>query len=484
MNRVMERRRCGVLLHPTSLPGASAHGTLGADAHRFVDLLAQGGFSVWQTLPLGPVDSYGSPYGSSSTYAGDVRLIDPIALDALPELPVRMPFECVREAPAAAYSAFEALATMTQRREFDAFTRRHQRWVFPYGIFEVCRAKFGGEPWWHWPEAFRNRDWDALVETVAREKDAFRAVVFQQYLFELQWSALKRYANDRGIFLFGDLPFYVDRNSVDVWWSRRFFLLGEDLEPTVVAGVPPDYFSDEGQFWGNPVYDWEALRKERFDWWRARLEAQFLRFDLLRLDHFRALESYWVIPAGAASAREGHWEPGCGEELLERLHVRDRGMALVAEDLGIITDEVRALRDRFALPGMAVLQFGFDGSADNPHLPRNHVENSVVYTGTHDNDTLIGWYGTLDQGTRDFVMAMLGAGNAPMPEPLIDAAYASRARLAIVPLQDLMGLDSSARMNTPGRSDGNWRWRFCWDDLDASLATRAHERARLHDRLV
>lgn len=483
MNRIMERRRCGVLLHPTSLPGAGPTGTLGSEAHRFVDLLARGGFSVWQTLPLGPVDGVGSPYGSSSAYAGDVRLIDPVSLDALPELPVRMPFDCVREAPAAAYSAFKVLATRAQCGRFDAFMRKHQRWVFPYGMFEVCRAKFQGEPWWRWPAPFRDRDWSTLVATVAEAKDKFRAIVFQQYLFDLQWAALKRHANNRGIFLFGDLPFYMDRNSVDVWWSRRFFGLDEDVVPKIVAGVPPDYFNDEGQFWGNPVYDWEALRREDFDWWRARLEAQLERFDLLRLDHFRALESYWAIPAGAASAREGHWEPGCGDELLERVHVRE-SLPLVAEDLGIITDEVRALRDRFSLPGMAVLQFAFDGSADNPHLPRNHVENSVVYTGTHDNDTLRGWYDSLDRGTRDYVLATLRVADDVMPQHLIDVAYASRARLAIVPLQDLLGLDSRARMNTPGRADGNWRWRFCWEDLDVSLATRAHERARVHGRLV
>lgn len=483
MNSIMKRRRCGVLLHPTSLPGTGLTGTLGAEAYRFADLLASGGFSVWQTLPLGPVDGVGSPYGSSSAYAGDVRLIDPVMLDSLPELPVRLPTGAVREAPAAAYSAFKSLATQDQLDRFQSFMRRHQRWVFPFAMFEVCRAKFGGEPWWKWPEALRSRDWDALVTLVATERTGFRAIVFQQYLFELQWSALKRYANNRDVLMFGDLPFYMDRNSVDVWWSRRFFALDDDLEPTLVAGVPPDYFNDEGQLWGNPVYDWDALKREGFDWWRARLEAQLLRFDMLRIDHFRALESYWVVPAGASSAREGHWEQGCGDELLESLHVHE-SMPLVAEDLGIITDDVRALRDRFELPGMAVLQFAFDGSADNPHLPQNHVENSVVYTGTHDNDTLVGWYGELDEGTRDYVKAVIGAADRPMPEYLIDVAYASKAGLAMIPLQDLMGLDSNARMNTPGQAQGNWQWRFCWDDLAVSLASRSRERAHQYNRLA
>ena len=483
MNSIMKRRRCGVLLHPTSLPGGSSTGTLGTDAYRFVDFLVDGGFTVWQTLPLGPVDGHGSPYGSSSAYAGDVRLIDPASLDSLPELPVRLPFDCVREAPAAAYSAFKGLATRAQSQQFDTFMRQHQRWVFPFGMFEVCRREFGGKPWWSWPQPYRDRDWDALVEIVAAGKDTFRAIVFQQYLFELQWSALKRYANNRGVHIFGDLPFYMDRNSVDIWWSRRFFQIGDDLEPTSVAGVPPDYFNDEGQFWGNPLYDWEALRREGFDWWRARLEAQLRRFDLLRIDHFRALESYWSIPAGSKSAREGHWVPGCGDELLESLHVRD-GLPLVAEDLGIITDAVRTLRDRFDLPGMAVLQFGFDGSADNPHLPPNHVENSVVYTGTHDNDTLRGWYESLDVGTREYVAAVLRAGERSMPQYLIDVSHGSRARLAIVPMQDLLDLGSTARMNTPGEAEGNWRWRFAWSDVASDLAARCHERARRYDRLV
>jgi 4-alpha-glucanotransferase len=348
-------------------------------------------------------------------------------------------------------------------------------------MFELCRSVFGGEPWWKWPPVYRERDWDALVALVAAHKQSFRAIVFQQYVFDLQWSALKRYANERGVYVFGDLPFYLDRNSVEVWWNRRFFAFDENAAPTAVAGVPPDYFNSEGQLWGNPLYDWTAHAADGFEWWRARIARQLQLFDLLRIDHFRALDSYWAIPADASSAREGHWEPGCGDALLSRLR-EGRDLPLVAEDLGIITDSVRELRDRFALPGMAVIQFGFDGSHDNPHLPANVAERSVFYTGTHDNDTLLGWYESLDEGQRGNVGATLGAGDRPMPDFVIEAVYGSRARMAVLPMQDLLGLGSSARMNTPGRAEGNWRWRFRWSDVPPDAAGKALDRAKRHHR--
>jgi 4-alpha-glucanotransferase len=392
-----------------------------------------------------------------------------------------MPIESIVARPDIAYAEFNRLAAPAQLSAFASFMGRHRRWLFPFGMFELCRSIFGGEPWWHWPKTYRERDWDALVALVAEHKQAFRATVFQQYVFDLQWSALKRYANERGIHIFGDLPFYLDRNSVEVWWNRRFFALGENAQPLAVAGVPPDYFNSEGQLWGNPLYDWGAHAADGFEWWRARIARQLQLFDLLRIDHFRALESYWSVPAGAASAREGNWERGCGDALLSRL--RERGaLPLVAEDLGIITDSVRELRDRFALPGMAVVQFAFDGTRDNPHLPANVAERSVFYTGTHDNDTLHGWYRSLDDGIREYVRAALGAGEHAMPDFVVDAVYASRARLAVVPMQDLLGLGSASRMNTPGRAEGNWHWRFDWADVPAEIAPAAHARIRRHRR--
>ena len=475
MNLFAERR-AGVLLHPTSLPGTGARGTLGADARRFVDWLVEGGFSVWQTLPLGVTDAYGSPYALRSAHAGDPRFIDAADLSGIAELPARIDATGDR---AARYASFEALATPTQKRAFARFVSAHRRWLEPYALFENLSRRFGESPWWEWPAPYRDRDSAALRECRAANREQLRALVFEQYLFELQWSALKRYANDRGVHLFGDLPFYVDRDNVDVWWQRKLFAVDSTGHPLAVAGVPPDYFNAEGQLWGNPLYDWAAMEQSGFRWWLERIGTQLARFDLLRIDHFRALESYWAIPAGAATARLGEWQVGRGEALLTALRAGMGEVPLVAEDLGLITDEVRALRDRFGIPGMVVLQFAFDGSPDNPYLPARHRRNAVVYTGTHDNDTTVGWYASLDSRAREIVHDTLGVGpTPPVPDFLIDAAYASDAALAILPMQDLLARDSGARMNTPGTVVGNWRWRFDWPDVPASLAARCRERAK------
>ncbi len=485
MNPVLAARRAGVLLHPTSLPGSTPTGTLGSDARRFVDWLAAGGFTVWQTLPLGPADAYGSPYCLRSAYAGDVRLLDPAEVAATPDLPPGLSLDGIDRERALPYRDFASLASAEQRRAFARFVRRHRRWLLPYGLFELASRRFDGAPWWQWPTAFRNRHLPTLLEQLAEEREPFRAILFEQYLFDLQWTALKRYANERGVRLFGDLPFYVDGNSVEVWWDRALFQLGPSGEPLAVAGVPPDYFNADGQLWGNPLYDWEAMERSGFRWWLTRLSGQLERFDLIRIDHFRALESYWEVPAGAPTARTGEWRRGRGDALLTALRAKLGEIPLVAEDLGVITDEVRALRDRFDLPGMVVLQFAFDGSPDNPHLPQHHRTNAVVYTGTHDNDTTVGWYRSLDANARGVVDGILGGSGAPaIPDALIDAAYDSRAALAVIPMQDLLALDSDSRMNTPGTVAGNWRWRFSWEQVPESLAAVCRDRARRADRLT
>jgi 4-alpha-glucanotransferase len=478
---VLATRRAGVLLHPTSLPGPHGAGTLGADAWRFVDWLAAAGFSVWQTLPLGPADAHGSPYCLSSAYAGDVRLLDPEHLASLRALPAGLELGALGREPVALYRSFVAQASAKQQRAFAEFARGRRHRLLPYGLFRVCTQRFGGAPWWHWPDEFRLRRSSPIRKFLAGHQEPFRAALFEQYLFALQWSALKRYANDRGVLLFGDLPFYVDLNSVEVWWQPELFSLDAGGRPTAVAGVPPDYFNADGQLWGNPLYDWDAMAQRGFDWWLARFAAQLERFDLLRIDHFRALESYWQVPAGADTARNGEWRAAPGDALLAAVRRQLGDVPLVAEDLGLITDEVRALRDRFELPGMVVLQFGFDGKADNPHLPANHRENAVVYTGTHDNDTTAGWYESLDAGTRAYVREVLApiaevGANARPHELLAAAAYASRARLAVVPLQDLLGLGSQSRMNTPGTTLDNWRWRFDWSQMPSDLAACSRRR--------
>jgi 4-alpha-glucanotransferase len=475
-------RRAGVLLHLTSLPGQGPQGTLGAEAQRFVDWLAAGGFGVWQTLPLGPVDAYGSPYCLRSAYAGDPRLIDRAALADIHALPRGLDVPGPREV---VYAAFDAAATREQRAGFAAFIRRERRWLRAYGSFELCSALCDGLPWWLWPESYRARDRRALRALRRERRSQWRALLFEQYLFELEWQALKRYANARGVLLFGDLPFYVDRNSVEVWSEPGLFALDGEGAPLAVAGVPPDYFNADGQLWGNPLYDWDAMERDDFRWWLDRFRGQLARFDLVRIDHFRALESYWEVPAESTTARVGRWRPGRGDALLAVMRREFGDLPLVAEDLGIITDDVRALRDRFDLPGMVVLQFAFDGSPDNPHLPRNHRRRAVAYTGTHDNDTTVGWYGGLDEAARATVARLLGIEREPeVPQFLIEAAYASRAVLAVVPMQDLLGLDAASRMNTPGTAAGNWQWRFDWRQVPGALAAECRARAARHARLA
>lgn len=483
MSEVLAQRRAGVLLHPTSLPGPRETGTLGAEALRFVDFLCDGGFTVWQTLPLGPADSHGSPYRLQSTYAGDPRLIDTRRLGQLDELPRAMNFDAVQEAPLEAYRSFCSTASRPQQQRFAAFMQRDRRSLLPYGLFELCRQRFENAPWWEWPAPFRRRPSPELRALLSSGKEHFRAIAFRQYLFELQWSSLKRYANTRGVYLFGDLPFYVDQNSVEVWWEPHLFRLDEKSgRPLAVAGVPPDYFNEDGQLWGNPLYDWNAHSETDFDWWIRRFTVQLRHFDLLRIDHFRALESFWEVPAAAKTAREGRWRKAPGQRLLSRLYEHFGDLPVVAEDLGMITDEVRDLRDDFRLPGMAVLQFAFDGLPDNPHAPREHTRNAVVYTGTHDNDTVVGWFGSVDADTKRRIHQGFGRSDVRMPEDLIDAAYASPAQLAIVPLQDLMALGANARMNKPGTTEGNWRWRFVWQDVDPELPVAAWRRAQRYER--
>ena len=477
---IFDQRRAGVLLHPTSLPA----GTIGADARRFVDFLVDAGFSVWQVLPLGPVDKNNSPYQLRSAFAGNTALIDPLDL-------TREPWWLPGDAPRSdlmpqSWAHFRRLATDVEWADFTEFRKREAAWVVPYALFTILHAQAGGQAWWDWPEQHREPHPDVTAGLLAEHMPALNAVMFGQYLFDRQWRRLRKYATERGVYLFGDLPFYVDHDSADVWWRRHVFRLNADGQPTSVAGVPPDYFSADGQWWGNPLYNWEALRAERFGWWLARLAHQARLFDLLRVDHFRALESCWSIPSDAENAQTGHWEPVPGGELLQLVREQLPDLALVAEDLGTITPAVTELREQFGLPGMLILQFAFDGSPENPYLPENHVEQAVVYTGTHDNDTVAGWYASLEQGAREYVDSILGtkASAAAATAAMVRAAYASRTRLAILPLQDLLGLGSEARMNRPGTVGGNWEWRFNWDQLKPDLTARCLGLAREHGRQV
>ncbi|MGH8221119.1 MAG: 4-alpha-glucanotransferase [Steroidobacteraceae bacterium] len=434
---ILSQRRAGALLHLTCLEGA-----LGREGRRFIDWLAQAGFSVWQFLPPGPTGADGSPYRVRSDCAGNPALIDPDERPPLDEAP------------------------------FQAFRRSAHAWLEDYSCFEVLSRRHGGEPWWCWPAEHRDRAPRALAEVRRAEAQRIREIEWEQFAFEWQWRRLREHAHAHGVLLFGDLPFYAAPDSVETWAQREQFQLDAEGRARMVAGVPPDYFSELGQLWGNPLYEWEVMRRDGFRFWRERVRRQLERVDLLRLDHFRALAAHWAVPGGAEDARAGAWLRTPGWALLRTLREDLGRMPLVAEDLGVITPDVEDLRRGFALPGMRVLQFGFDGSRDNPHLPHRHERETIVYTGTHDNDTTLGWYRSLDAETARRVDFYLGSGPGEMPDALVGAALASVGALAVLPVQDLLALGSEARFNTPSTVPGNWRWRLPPGSLSADLAGR------------
>ena len=455
---VLDRRRCGVLLHPTALPATpGSQGNLGADARAFIDWLAQAGCSVWQVLPLGPVGADRSPYWVRSDQAGNPALID------------------WREAP----------DPITLRVAYADFCASQASWLEDYVLYMALSRVHHGTPWWTWPAGLSHRDPQVLAAArlpLAAELDALRV---EQWQFAHQWSVLRHYAHERGVCLFGDLPIYVAPDSVATWVQREQFQLQPDGQPAALAGVPPDYFSADGQLWGFPLYNWDQAQRDDFVFWRQRFATQVSRFDVLRIDHFRGLAGYWSVPAGARTARNGQWRSAPGAALLARLLEQYGNLPVVAEDLGDITPDVKALRRQFALPGMRVLQFGFDGASDNLHLPHNFSRDTVVYTGTHDNDTTLGWYRMLDVEAARRVDAYLssdGLASAPMPGALLRAAIASVGVLAIAPLQDLLALGSEARFNTPGTVVGNWQWRCHAGALSAELAGRVRDLSARYGR--
>lgn len=486
------RRRSGILLHPTSLPGPRPQGDLGVDAYRFVEFLAAAGQTLWQMLPLGPTHDNLSPYQCLSVNAGNPRLLSFqwlvergwLAADAVGEADPADPRRIYARNGqlAAAWRGFREHGDEPAHAAFQEFQNASADWLEDYALFIALRREHAHAGWTAWPAALRDREEAALAEARKRHRAVIELVRFEQFLFHRQWSSLKDFANHHGILLFGDIPIFVAHDSVDVWVDRRLFNLDEAGNPRVVAGVPPDYFSDTGQRWGNPHYLWDVMEQEGYAWWIRRIERQFAMFDLLRIDHFRGFQAFWEIPADHADARGGRWVEGPGERLFDTLRARLGKLALVAEDLGVITPEVNALRDRYGFPGMRILQFAFDGSVDNPYLPHNHQRDSIVYTGTHDNDTTLGWYQGIDQGQRDYLHEYLGQPGEAMPWPLIRAAMASVADTAVIPLQDALALDGAHRMNTPGTQEGNWGWRFSWEQLSEDVVTGLQRLARIYGR--
>ena len=481
-------RRAGILLHLSSLPGGGVCGTLGPEAYRFVEFLAAAGQSVWQFLPIGPTHDDRSPYQCLSLHAGNPNFISAELLvsagwleASLAELPATPAIQ--QRLIAAAHQGFLERASEEDKRSFSEFVKTNRHWLEDYALYAVLRDAHQHTSWVNWPVELRDRDPVSLRSARQQFHTSIELIRFEQFVFSHQWRSLKEYANHRGVRLFGDLPIFVAHDSADVWAQRDYFQLDESGRSTVVAGVPPDYFSSTGQLWGNPHYRWDRMEQDGFQWWVTRLKTQLSMFDLVRIDHFRGFESYWEIPAGHDTAMGGYWVRAPGDILFDVLRSYFDPLPLVAEDLGLITPEVEALRLRHGFPGMKVLQFAFDGGSSNPYLPHNHDRQAVVYTGTHDNDTTVGWYHALSKEMRNFVDDYLHSADEAMPWPLIRAAMASVATLAIIPMQDVLSLGSEHRMNIPGKSDGNWRWRFNWSQVDEGLASRLRHLSNLYGRI-
>ena len=491
-------RASGVLLHLTCLPGPHGSGDLGPGAYHFVDWLARAGQRLWQVLPLGGIGAGHSPYASSSAFAGNPLLIDLADLaehgwlDAA-DLVADPPFDTAHvdyervvpwrmERLARAAARFAAAGSIEDKARHATFCREQRAWLDDHALFMALEEEHAGVPWCDWPAPLARRDPDALREAAARHADRIALRTFCQWRFAEQWRRLHAHAHARGVHIMGDAPIFVAWQSADVWARPGLFELDATGRPAVVAGVPPDYFSATGQRWGNPLYRWTAHAADGYAWWIARVRHLFEWVDVLRIDHFRGIAAYWEIDAGEPTAIHGHWRPGPGEALFEAIEGALGKLAIVAEDLGVITPDVDALRRRHALPGMRVLQFAFADGSGNRYLPHNHEPDSVVYVGTHDNDTALGWWASIDEDERRHVREYLASDGREIQWDLMRAACASVADTALLTLPDVLGLGSQARLNTPGLAEGCWRWRFDWSQVEPWHAERLAAYARLYRR--
>lgn len=478
-------RRSGILMHISSLPGPGGIGSLGKEAYAFADFLKASGMAVWQVLPLGPTGYGESPYQSSSVFAGNPMLISCAALreaglvayddgeEFTPDDQERVDYPAVRENKEKLLRRCFAQSEGKLQKELAAF-RRENPWVEDFALFTALKARYGGAMWTKWPDREVRRRQPAALERCRRELDGeIRYHLFCQYLFFRQWFALKRYCNGLGIRLFGDMPIYVAEDSADTWTHPEAFQLDGEGVPKRVAGVPPDFFSADGQLWGNPLYRWFSLRLHGYGWWVERMAAMAKMYDIVRIDHFIGFANYYSVPQGAPNARTGKWIIGPGKSLFRTLERKIPGLNIVAEDLGCVNDRVRRLLTAVGYPGMRVLSFGFGGGEDNPHLPANYVTNSVVYTGTHDNDTVRGWIDTADDAALAQARQLLGFDKPEDgPAAFVRAVLASRADTAMIPMQDVLGLGGWARMNRPGTIGNNWLWRMAPGAATPELAQR------------
>lgn len=490
------KRASGILFHPTSLPGRYGIGTFNASAYAFVDFLAAAGQSIWQVLPLGPTSYGDSPYQSLSTYAGNPYLISVEALvdDGLmssevlhnvPEFPEdKVDYEALYnwKMPLLRKAAEHHLKTKSA--EFAKFCKEEASWLDDYALFVAIKSETNHAAWNTWEMPLRRREPEALAEARKRLSDAVQTEKILQWWFFRQFRYLKAYANQKGVRLFGDIPIFVAQDSADAWCHPDIFHFDKDLQPKVVAGVPPDYFAVTGQLWGNPLYNWTALKKSGYQWWIDRVRHSFRLFDLLRIDHFRGFAAYWEVKAGAETAVDGRWVPGPGKALFEAIEAALGKLDIIAEDLGDITPDVIALRDGLKLPGMKIVQFGFGSDAGNPFLVHNYTENFVVYTGTHDNDTVRGWYEkSANPNEKEMFTEYFGQTSEPASQVMMRAAMQSVAKIAITPLQDVLDAGGEARMNFPGQAGGNWQWRLKPNELGETHKERLLSWTRLYGRL-
>lgn len=498
----LTERGAGILLHPTSLPGSEGIGVLGAEAEAFIDFLAEAEILYWQLLPLGPTGYGNSPYQSFSAFAGNPYLIclEELAhhgllsaadLDSVRHLRAsRVDFGSLYQVKwpilRHAHRQFvqSGRAYLPNYGMYDDFKAQHADWLIPYTRFMALKDKFGGRQWTSWPEPFRSADVPKAEWQHAKLAEVIEFHCFVQYVFFGQWLKLRQHAQRRGVQIVGDMPIFVAMDSSDVWANREDFEIDDAGNPRRVAGVPPDYFAEDGQLWGNPLYDWDRLAQSGYRWWLRRFELNFTLFDIVRIDHFRGFQAYWEIPADAETAKSGRWRAGPGMDLFNAVFEALPEARIIAEDLGDIDEAVHQLREDTGFPGMAVLQFAFDGDNKNLYLPHNLQANSVLYTGTHDNDTTLGWYEAASNEVQDQLRRYFRISGDDISWDFIRAAYSSTSRICIVPMQDLLSLDTRSRMNRPGTREGNWEWRMTDEEFNWQSESSAYlaELAWLYDR--
>lgn len=497
---MLTERSAGILLHPTSLPSRFGIGDLGNDAYRFVDFLSATGQKLWQILPLGPTSYGDSPYQCLSAFAGnpllisfdklvEEKIIPPEMLEDVPSFPLKIDYGRVIEYKffklKEIYNYFKKNDKSFLLNEYQQFCENEKFWLYDYSLFAAIKDYFNGAPWNEWEDSIKKMIPERINYLKKTLHDKIEFHKFIQFLFFKQWKELKSYANSKGIKIIGDLPIFVAFDSADVWVNKHLFEVTDEGKPLFIAGVPPDYFSPTGQRWGNPHYRWDVMEQDDYDWWRKRVQSLLNLTDIIRIDHFRGFYNYYKIPGDSPTAEIGEWVLGPGEKFFFTLEKYFGKLPIIAEDLGILVSEVYELRDKFNFPGMKILQFAFGTNGEKKFLPHRFVQNCVVYTGSHDNDTTIGWWNSIQNDgtdTKEFFMNYTGSNGQDVCKDLIRLAYSSIAALVIIPLQDWLRLGTEARMNFPGRPDGNWSWRFSWNQISENLISEIKTFVKIFER--